>query len=372
MSDIKVLFFSYDYSYPRNRVLIEGLRKNCVDVIEWDIPYITHTIPRYAQLLRNYTTNYDVLFMGFPGGRDNMPIAKLLSVFNRRPIVFDAFISQYDTKVFDRKVCDEKSMRAKQYFYSDKIPCGMADIILLDTNEHIDYFVDTFNIPKEKFRRVFVGSDDGTFYPRENVKNDDDFIVTFHGNFIPLQGIQYIIRAAKLLERYDDIKFEILGYGSTYGAIRNLSKKLITCNVAFKERVKYEELPNFINSGDVCLGIFGDTAKAKRVIPNKVYEILAMRKPLITGISPAVMEGGINNRVNALLVEMANPEAIADAILELKDDEKLKNNIAKNGYMLFKENFTPNIIGKAVKNALEEIVSDEISDMIPLGDEYEK
>ena len=355
MSGIKILYFSYDYNYARNRVIIKGLRKNGVEVIEWDIPYATHTISRYAKLLRKYTTDYDAIFMGFPGGRDNIPLAKLLSVINRKPIIFDAFLSQYDTKVFDRKVCNERSMRAKRYFYSDKIPCIISDLILLDTNEHIDYFVNTFGVPREKFRRVFVGTDDEIFYPRENVKNDDIFTITFHGSFIPLHGIQYIIRAAKILERYDDIKFEILGSGQAYNFIRNLSEKLKTHNVAFKERVNYEELPNFINSGDVCLGIFGDTAKAKRVIPNKAYEILAMRKPLVTGDSPAIKEGGIIDRKNALIVEMGNPEAIADALLELKSDENLRNKIAKKGYELFKENFTPKVIGSELRKYLEEV-----------------
>jgi len=227
----------------------------------------------------------------------------------------------------------------------------------LDTTEHIKYFNEEFRISEKKFRRIFVGSDDEIFYPRKNAKNNDTFTITFYGSFIPLHGLQYIVRAAKLLEEYKDIKFEILGSGQTYNFIRDLSEKLKICNIMFiKERVKYEEIPNFITKSDVCLGIFGDTAKAKRVIPNKVYEALAMGKPLITGDSPAIKECGIVNRKNTLLVEMANPEAIANAILELKDDEKLRNDIAKNGLALFKENFTPKIIGKGVKKVLEEVL----------------
>lgn len=298
------------------------------------------------------------MIIGFPGGRYYLPLAKLLTLLNRKPLVFDAFISEYDTKVFDRNIIDEKSLRSKFYFYSDKIPCVMSDIILLDTNEHIDYFVDTFKIPREKFRRIFVGTDDEVFYPKEKIKSYEDniFLVTFHGSFIPVHGIQYIVKAAKLLENYKDVKFEILGSGQTYNYIINLSRKLKTYNIVFKEKVKYTELPNFIARGDICLGIFGDTAKAKRAIPNKIYEILAMRKPLITGDSPAIKEGGIIDRKNALLVEMGNSEAIANAILELKDNEDLRNKIAENGYKLFKENFTTKIIGNDVKKVLQEVI----------------
>lgn len=355
MGDIKILFRSYDYNYPRSRVIIKGLRKNGVEVIEWSILHNPHTIFRYAKLLRKYTTDYDAIIMGFPGGRDDIPLAKSLALFNRKPIIFDAFISQYDTKVFDKKVCREKSVRAKCYFYSDKIPCIISDLILLDTNEHIDYFVNTFGIKKEKFRRVFVGADDSLFYPVKAEKEDDKFRVLFYGTYIPLHGIEYIVEAAKLLENNKNIKFEILGSGQTYKDIMNLSKKLKIKNISFKKEWFEKNPQKYIIKTDVCLGIFGDTPKAKRVIPNKAFQAMAMEKPLITGDSPAAREV-FSNEENAILCEMANPKAIAEAILLLKEDKKLRKRIAENGYRLFKERFTPQVIGKEVKIIIEEVM----------------
>ena len=39
----------------------------------------------------------------------------------------------------------------------------------------------------------------------------------------------------------------------------------------------------------------------------------------------------------------------------LKDDEKLRREIAKNGYRLFKERFTPKVIGGEPKGYLSEL-----------------
>lgn len=358
MRSLKVFFCSRDHNYPRSRVIINGLKKNGVEVTEWNLLNTPQFLSRFVKLIKKHK-DCNVMMLGFPGGRYYFPPAKLLGLFNRKPLIFDALISEYETYVFDRKIVTEKSVRSKFYFYSDKIPCIMSDIVLLDTNEQIDYFVNTFNIPREKFRRIFIGTDDEVFYPREQIKKheDDPFLVTFYGSFIPAHGIQHIIKAAKLLEKYKDIKFEILGSGQTYNSIINLSRMLRTNNVIFKENINYTELPNFITRGNACLGIFGNTAKAKRAIPNKIYEILAMGKPLITGNSPAIKEGGIIDRKNALLVEMGNSETIANAILDLKDNEELRNKIAENGYRLFKENFTPKIIGKDMKKVLQEVIS---------------
>ena len=354
---MKVCYFgSYDKECTRNRIIIKGLKQNGVEVVECNDRH--SFLRKYLSLAKKYFSldDFDAVIVG-EFGQTDVPTAWILTKITKKPLIFDVFVSTYDGIIHDRKLFKENSFRAKYYYYLDKISCKLPKILFLDTNEHIKYFNEEFGISEKKFRRIFVGSDDEIFYPRKNVKNNDTFTITFYGSFIPLHGLQYIVRAAKLLEEYKDIKFEILGSGQTYNFIRDLSEKLKICNIVFiKERVKYEEIPNFITKSDVCLGIFGDTAKAKRVIPNKVYEALAMGKPLITGDSPAIKECGIVNRKNTLLVEMANPEAIANAILELKDDEKLRNDIAKNGLALFKENFTPKIIGKGVKKVLEEVL----------------
>ena len=85
-----------------------------------------------------------------------------------------------------------------------------------------------------------------------------------------------------------------------------------------------------------CLGIFGDAEKAKKIILNKTVEALAVRKPLVKGDSPPAREI-IKDRENCMLVSMANPKALAEAILMLKDDKKLRDKIAENGYRLFRE-----------------------------------
>ncbi len=348
---MKVLYFgSYDPDYPRNRTIIKGLRENGVEVAEYRFPPVIWAWPK---VIRDYRGDHDMVIVGFPG-HFCVPIARLLTKLARKPLVFDAFVSLYDSYVFDRRIVKQNSLRAKYYFYLDKFACMMSDLILLDTSEHIEYFNREFGIKEEKFRRIFVGTDDSIFYPRRNTKDNNSFTVAFYGTFIPLHGIQYIVRAAKLLDGYKDIKFEILGSGQIYESIMNLCDELKIGNIVFKERVSYEALPDFIARGDVCLGIFGETPKARRVIPNKVYEILAMGKPLITGDSPAAREI-LTDKETCILCPMASAEAIAESILRLKNDEGLRGRIAENGYRLFNQRFTPARIGGEVRDALEEL-----------------
>ncbi len=54
--------------------------------------------------------------------------------------------------------------------------------------------------------------------------------------------------------------------------------------------VDYDTLHQHIADADVCLGIFGTSAKAANAIPNKAYQILAVGRPLVTRDSPAIRE----------------------------------------------------------------------------------
>jgi glycosyltransferase involved in cell wall biosynthesis len=350
---IKVCYFgSYDPKYTRNRVIIFGLKQNGVNVFECQDA--SSILLRYFKLLWKYLylKKHDVIIVH---GHGNVPLAWLLAKIFRRKLIFDPFISLYDTAIFDRKEVDEKSVKAKYYYYLDKWCCALADIVMVDTWGHLRYFHEEFGIKKEKFRRVLVGADDTRFYPVKTEKEDDKFRVLFYGTYIPLHGIEYIVKAAKLLENNKDIVFEIFGSGQTYKNIKSLSEKLKIKNILFKIDWVEEDPQRYIGRVDVCLGIFGGTPKAKRVVPNKAYQAIAMEKPLITGDSPAAREV-FSNKENAILCVMANPKAIAESILLLKEDEKLRRKIAKNGYTLFKERFTPQAIGKEVKIIIEEVM----------------
>lgn len=344
---MRALYFGfYDPAYARNRVLIKGLRANGVEVIECrDRSRGLKKFVRLFSKLRSLKKDYDVVIVGFLG-HTAVPFAK---IFSSKPMIFDAFISLYDSNVFDRKTTKSWSIRSWYYWFLDRLSMSLADVVLFDTNEHINYAVKEFGIARSKFRRIFVGTDDEIFYPREKQENQS-FIIHFHGTFIPLQGIECIIRVAKLLEK-EEMRFNILGSGQTYPAIKKLTSDLEVKNIDFIDRVEYAKLPEYINQGDICLGIFGRTLKAKRVIPNKIYEYSAMRKPIITADTPAIRELFSENDIYLV---PADPEAIASAILKLKNDAKLRESLADNAYNKFKKFATPGILGNQLKKIAAE------------------
>lgn len=345
-------FGIYSSEYTRNKVNINGLRENGVEVIECNVQ--TGGLKKYWDLFRKYWSmqnSYDVMIVGF-NGHTVVPLAWLITRFPRKKLVFDAFISTYDSNIFDRKKHSPHSLMALKYWVIDWLSCSLADLVLMDADAHAEYISKTFHIPRKKVKGLFVGCTNDVMYPRPQHKTHSinsgqakpDFLVHFHGTYIPVQGIPYIIRAAKLLEG-KGVQFNIVGKLETYKESTDLASQLNIKNINFYNYMPYDKLAEQMAMADVCLGMFGMTDKAMRTGAFKVVEGMAMKKPVITAETPAMREFLID-RKDVLFCKSADSQDLADKIMELKNNTNLRNTIAENGYQLYLRRFTPKAIGR--------------------------
>ncbi len=350
LNPIKICYFpGRESGYSRNRVLIKGMRE--AGIIVHDCSSASKSFLRYISSFLKFLyfkNNCDFIFVGFLG----QFLVPIIKVFTRKKILFDAFISIYQTMCFDRQIFSPNSLKGKLAKWIDQKSCADADIIFLDTDQHIQYFINTLDIDKDKLHKLPVGSDDSIFYPREST-NKKEFIVHFHGEFQPLHGTPYIVEAAKILP---NIKFQMIGKGTELLKCKELTKKYQLSNIEFKTPVAYEKLPKYMSQASVCLGIFGDTEKAKLVIPHKVYEALAMGIPIITAEAEATRES-LTDKLNSILCQPADPVRLAEAILFAKNNKDLAITIGKNGYNLFKENYTQKKIGETVHRTVADLIA---------------
>lgn len=120
----------------------------------------------------------------------------------------------------------------------------------------------------------------------------------------------------------------------------------------FESWLPQSVLPLNIASADICLGIFGKSEKTKRVVPHKIFQAMAMKKPIITLRTPAVEEL-FSHRKHIFFCPSPNPSNLARAILELKKDSLLREEIGERGYRLVSQNFSPEAIGHMFIDILE-------------------
>jgi len=184
-----------------------------------------------------------------------------------------------------------------------------------------------------------VGSDSDIFYPQGHKNEGDKFIIGFYGKYLPLQGVKIIFAAAKILKKYSEIKFEIIGgspENKLYQEIFRYKIRNKLDNIELIPPVPLGQLPEKIARSDIQLGIFGGTLKSNIVIPNKVYSALAMKKQVITANTLAVREL-LTHEENVYLCKNADIDSLVSAIIKLYEDKNLRNRIARNGFELFKK-----------------------------------
>lgn len=355
--------------------MIEGLRRNGVEVIEcheplwfgvedrvqvasggWIQPsFWLRAVRVYVRLLRKYCNigDYDVMVLGYPGQLD-VPIARALTWLRRKPLVLDVFMSIY-LIAQERGLTRHSPLTALLIYFLEKIACYLPDLLILDTEDYVTWFQQVYGINPSRFRLVPTGADDRLFRPITSEKKSPLFRVLYYGSFIPNHGVQYIIEAARILRDEPDIHFEFIGEGPEKPLAMALARQYGLTNVTFEDWMDQEELVRRAASADVILGAFGITPQSLMTVHNKIYEGLAMGKPVITGDSPAVRKV-LTEGVHVILCQRQNPSALAEAILTLKQNPDLCRILSTNGYQLYSDFFTPVKLGYRFKCYLENLL----------------
>ena len=124
-------------------------------------------------------------------------------------------------------------------------------------------------------------------------------------------------------------------------------------NVRFVETwLSAEQLADAMREADVCLGIFGTTPKAARVIPYKVFAALALGRPVITRDSPAIRELLVDEE-SALLCPPGDGQALAAALERLPTDAPLRERLGRNGHACYATTASGEAIGRDLVRQLE-------------------
>ncbi|MCA9246282.1 MAG: glycosyltransferase [Planctomycetales bacterium] len=279
----------------------------------------------------------DVVIVGY-GGLGDVLLARLLTCFRPAQIVYDAFLSNYDVTVNDRQLCHPGSLKARMLWRYDSWMCRLADMVLLDTESHWRYFVQEFGLPPEKFARAFIGTDkQGRYTPKAMTSlpaRDDVCRVVFWGTFIPVHGLDAILGAAEQLRDDPRVEVTLIGGGQLEETVRRRIAALDSPRIRLLPRMSYDELVPCIQNADICLGTFGASAKAQRVIPCKVFECLYFGKPFVTADTPGAREL-LEHQKNAWLVPANDADALASALIQLAVDPALRARLAGNACLTY-------------------------------------
>jgi glycosyltransferase involved in cell wall biosynthesis len=286
------------------------------------------------------------MIVGYPG-HVMVLFAKLIS---KKVVVFDALCTLYEGMVISRKKYSRFSLASLYIRIVDRISVACADYVLVESQQQKMYFEEKFG-RSSKYIVLYTGADDVVFNINSHVPKKDTFTAVFRGKFLPEAGVTYVVQAAKMLES-KGIDFLILGHGWLEKEIKSEIARLGVSNLKLiDEYVTDEELRDNMLSAHVSLGQFEDHERLSRTIPHKAFESLALGLPYITARSSGIGEILVSEE-NSIFINPANPTELASSILLLKNDSVLREKIARSGYELFMEKFTPKVLVQGLLTSL--------------------
>jgi len=326
-----VFFGTYDSSaHPRVQVLIDGFTDTGREVVElnrdidfdtasrvqlaqqpWRAPALLWRIGRAwwrlgrdARLLmrRLGGRTIDLVVVGYLGQFDVHLASRLFDA----PVVLDYLAGMGDTAI-DR---GSRSLVGNVLAWIDCRAASAADIVVVDTAAQAELCPS----PTEPVV-VPVGAPDAWF--RDSVGEiNAGLSVVFFGLYTPLQGAPYIGDAIAELADRDDIRFTMIGGGQERVECERRAGAG-SSGVTWIDWLEPDELVDEVARHDVCLGIFGTTPKAGRVVPNKVYQGAAAGCAVIT--SDTLPQRTVFGD-SAVFCPAGDGGAIARALAHLADD----------------------------------------------------
>lgn len=173
------------------------------------------------------------------------------------------------------------------------------------------------------------GVDVGRFVPREPDAEfvrtwglENKFVCSYVGTIGMAHGLEVVIEAAKILQQKGrhDIAFCLVGEGSHRGRLEADAKRAgLNGMVTFAGRQPTEQIPAILASSRACLVHLKGCPLFGTVIPSKIFETLAMARPVIMGVRgearEIVMDAGAG-----VEMEPDSPESLVQAVETLADD----------------------------------------------------
>ena len=232
-----------------------------------------------------------------------------------------------------------------------------SSMIVVVTKSFQDHLVN-MGIKKEKiiiiengfnFQRTLIPNKSIDFIKDKYNINNDNFTVSYIGTIGMSHGIEVIIKAATIKK---NITFFIIGEGAEKNRLKQMAKDRKVSNVIFVDSINWQEIININQIISANLIHLKNLKLFETVIPSKIFESMALKKPILAGLigeSLSIIEkGNVGIKVNP-----EDKQSLIDGILFLKDNPKKAKQLGRNGFTLVNKRYNRKILAKTMIRSIE-------------------
>jgi glycosyltransferase involved in cell wall biosynthesis len=192
--------------------------------------------------------------------------------------------------------------------------------------------------PNKKVHWLPNGVDESifSFKKQENVRqqlklSNDDFLIMYGGIIGLAQGLDVILDAAKLLPAESKITYLLLGDGPEKNRLEQRVVDEKIARVKFLELVSREVVPSYVEAVDVAVIPLKKMDLFLGAIPSKIFENLALGKPLLLSVDGEARSLFIDQGNAGLFIEPENSKMLAEKSLQMEANPEMVREMGSNG-----------------------------------------
>jgi glycosyltransferase involved in cell wall biosynthesis len=180
---------------------------------------------------------------------------------------------------------------------------------------------------------------------------ENDKVIIFVGTIYTFAGIEKIINKFSLFG--NNVKFIIIGGGPNFNKIKLQvqSKKLVE-NIILLGFIPQNLIGKYIALADICINPFEINQITNRILPTKILEYLACKKPVLSTPLNGTKEILLNEEYG---IVYSNQEKFVSKLLEMLDDKSKLKEIGENGFEYVTKNHDWNVLSKKMIDKLKDI-----------------
>lgn len=268
----------------------------------------------------------------------------LLPFFKKYPLV----TTFHDVKLHigEESFWEEKFIRYWVRKYSDRI--------IVHGEKLKNQMVQEYGLSSEKVHAIHIGEHEVApfkIHTRKDLTEDGNLIL-FFGRIYEYKGLEYLIKSEPLITReLPDAKIIIAGTGEDFKKYESMMINRANF-IVHNYRIPYKEGAEIFQRCSVVALPYIDASQS-----GVISTAYGFKKPVVVTDVGAIPEI-VDDRKTGFIVPPKNSGALADAIVKLLKDEKLRREMGENAYKKLKTDMSWNKIAEKTIKVYKEAMAD--------------
>ncbi len=181
---------------------------------------------------------------------------------------------------------------------------------------------------------VVCNAPEDIHFSHKDMNHRDRFNIVYVGLLQVERGLYEVLR---VIRKHPLWCVDLAGFGGDEETIRDVAHSLE--NVYFHGRIPYRQTLQLTARSDVSLATYDPSIENHQFAsPNKLFEAMMLSKPIIVARGTN-MDRIVEKWNCGLVVEYGKEEDLERSLLQLDQDQKLRNRLGKNGRRAYEEKY---------------------------------